>query len=65
VGGAVGAPAALMTLLVLGNLMPSRVSLGIADWRPWGVVVAVTLVTGFGVMSAARLAVLRRLARLP
>jgi cell division transport system permease protein len=65
VGGAIGAAAALMTLLVLGNLMPSRVSLGIADWRPWGVVVAVTLVTGFGVMSAARLAVLRRLARLP
>jgi cell division transport system permease protein len=65
VGGAIGAAAALMTLLVLGNLMTSRVSLGIADWRPWGVVVAVTLVTGFGVMSAARLAVLRRLARLP
>ena len=65
VGGAIGAAAALLMLVVIGHLMPLDASTSAADWRLWGVALAVIAVAGFGAMSAARLAVLRQLARMP
>jgi cell division transport system permease protein len=65
VGGAIGAVAALLTVLVIGHLMPLDATPSVGDWRLWGVALAVIVVTGAGAMSAARLAVLRQLARMP
>jgi cell division transport system permease protein len=65
VGGVIGAAAALLTLFVIGPLMSLDASPTAADWRLWGVAVGVIAVAGFGAMSAARLAVLRQLARMP
>ena len=65
VGGAIGAVAALLTVLVIGRLMPLDAAASASDWRLWGVALAVIVVTGAGAMSAARLAVLRQLARMP
>ena len=49
----------------IGHLTPLDALPSAADWRFWGVAVAVIAVAGFGAMSAARLAVLRQLARMP
>jgi len=65
VGGAIGAVAALLTVLVIGHLMPLDAAPSAGDWRLWGVALAVIAVAGAGAMSAARLAVLRQLARMP
>ena len=65
VGGAIGAAAALLTLFVIGRLIPLDASASAADWRLWGIALAVIAVAGFSAMSAARLAVLRQLARMP
>ena len=65
VGGAIGAAAALLTLFVIGPLVPLDALPSAADWRLWGVALAVIAVAGFDAMSAARLAVLRQLARMP
>jgi cell division transport system permease protein len=64
-GGGIGAAAALLTSLVIGHLAPFEAAPSAADWRLWGVALAVTAVAGLGAMSAARLAVLRRLTRMP
>jgi cell division transport system permease protein len=64
-GGGVGAAAALLTSLVIGHLVPFEAAPSPADWRLWGVALAVTTVAGLGAMSAARLAVLRRLTHMP
>ena len=64
-GGAIGTVAALLTLLVIGHLMPLDAAASVGDWRLWGVALAVMVVAGAGAMSAARLAVLRQLARMP
>jgi hypothetical protein len=52
-------------VLVIGHLMPLDATPSVGDWRLWGVALAVIVVTGAGAMSAARLAVLRQLARMP
>jgi cell division transport system permease protein len=65
VGAAIGAAAALLTLLVIGHLMPLDAVPSAGDWRLWGVALAVIVLAGAGAMSAARLAVLRQLARMP
>ena len=64
-GGGVGAAAALLTWLVIGHLARFEVAPSPADWRLWGVALAVTVLAGLGAMSAARFAVLRRLTRMP
>jgi len=70
-GGAGGAFAAALTLLAvgsagralsLGSLLPAG---GIADWRVWAILIGATLLAGFVAMVAARITVLRRLARMP
>jgi hypothetical protein len=38
---------------------------GFADWRLWGVAIAVALAAGLIATGAARIAVLRQLARMP
>jgi cell division transport system permease protein len=64
-GGAIGAVAALLTVLVIGHLMPLDAAASAGDWRFWGVALAVIVLAGAGAMSAARVAVLRQLARMP
>jgi len=64
-GGAIGAAAALLTLLVIGHPMPPDAPASAADWRLWGIAIAVAAVLGLGAMGAARFAALRRLVRMP
>src|SRR5204863_388767 len=52
VGGAIGAAAALLTLFVIGPLVPLDALPSAADWRLWGVALAVIAVAGFGAMRA-------------
>jgi cell division transport system permease protein len=61
VGGAIGAAAALFTLFATGHLLPLDASPTLADWRLWGVALAVVTVIACAAMSAARVSVLRRL----
>lgn len=70
-GGLIGAAALLLTLALLGGAgalvqLPAPIAAaGIADWRLWGVAVGAVLAAGLIAMASARIAVLRRLARLP
>jgi cell division transport system permease protein len=61
-GGAGGALAGALTLLVFGG---AALSLRFGDWRVWAVTVGVALATGLIAMVAARVMVLRRLAHMP
>jgi cell division transport system permease protein len=61
VGGAIGGGAALFTLFATGRLLPLDASPTLADWRLWGVALAVVTVIACAAMSAARISVLRRL----
>jgi len=65
VGGAIGVGAALFTLFATARLLPLDASPTLADWRLWGVALAVVAVIGCTAMSAARLSVLRRLYGMP
>jgi cell division transport system permease protein len=70
-GGAVGAGAAALTLLGLWGAAWSTplplppTARGLADWRAWAVLAGIVPVVGILSMAAARITVLRRLARLP
>ena len=55
-GGAIGAAAALLTLLIIGHPMPPDAPASAADWRLWGIAIAVAAVLGLGAMGAARFA---------
>jgi cell division transport system permease protein len=61
-GGAGGAVAGALTLLAFGG---SALSVHFADWRAWVVAIGVALATGLIAMAAARVMLLRRLARMP
>lgn len=70
-GGAGGALAAMLTLVAVGGIgrasslgspLPAG---GIADWRVWAILLGTTITAGLVAMAAARLTVLRRLARMP
>ena len=70
IGGGAGAIAAAFTILALGNTgrilqlsAPIPVE-GIADWRVWIVLIGAAITGGAVAMAAARLTVLRRLARM-
>ena len=67
-GGVIGAAAALASLITVVSMTPlhgiAAIS-GFTDWRLWGVAIAVTLASGLGAVSAARITALRRLALMP
>jgi cell division transport system permease protein len=68
-GGAIGAIAAALTVVVLGLAAP-MLALPIAgydilDWRVWLLLIAACLAAGGVAMMAARITVLRQLARMP
>jgi cell division transport system permease protein len=70
-GGAGGALAAVLTLVAVGGAgralpLGSPLSTGgIADWRIWAILLGATITAGLVAMAAARITVLRRLARMP
>ena len=67
-GGAIGAAAALVTLIALVGIMPSPAvwaAVGFSDWRLWGVAIGVALIAGMVAMVAARITALRRLTLMP
>ena len=66
-GGAIGAVLAVVALTAVGGaIAPVRLSAsGFADWRLWGVAIAVALAAGLIATGGARIAVLRQLARMP
>lgn len=70
-GGLVGAAAALLTVLLLGDagavvrLPATSAAAGLGDWRLWAVLIGAVPAAGLIAMSGAGAAVLRRLARMP
>jgi cell division transport system permease protein len=67
-GGAIGAAAALVTLIALVGIMPSHsvwAAVGFSDWRLWGVAIGVALIAGLVAMVAARITAFRRLTLMP
>jgi cell division protein FtsX len=70
-GGVGGALAAALTLAAVGSAgraLPLGSPLtggGIMDWRVWAILLGATALAGFIAMAAARITVLRRLARMP
>jgi cell division transport system permease protein len=70
-GGAGGALAAALTLAAVGSAgraLPLGSPLtggGIMNWRVWAILLGATALAGFIAMAAARITVLRRLARMP
>ena len=70
-GGAIGAVAALLTILALGGAgsvvqLPAPTgATGIADWRFWLVLSGVAVTAGLIAMVSTRVTVLRWLARMP
>jgi cell division transport system permease protein len=69
-GGAIGAAAALLTVVALGGAggvvqLPAPISeIGIADWRVWAVLIGAAAAAGLIAMASAQVAVLRWLARM-
>jgi cell division transport system permease protein len=67
-GGAIGAAAALITLIAFADILPPQASpaaVGIGDWRLWGVAISAALVAGVVAMVVARITALRRVALMP
>ena len=67
-GGAIGAAAALVTLIGVVKILPPTAvpaAVGITDWRLWAVAIGVALIAGLIAMGVARLTALRRLALMP
>jgi cell division transport system permease protein len=70
-GGAGGALVAALTLATVGSagralpLGSPLTGVGIMDWRVWAILLGATALAGFIAMAAARITVLRRLARMP
>jgi len=72
-GGAIGAAAATLTVVAVGNpgaflLVPTNAAsaaTGLADWRFWAVLTGVALTAGLIAMASAAVTVLRWLARMP
>ena len=69
-GGAIGAAAALLTVVALGGAggvvqLPAPIGeTGIADWRVWAVLIGGAAAAGLIAMASAQVAVLRWLARM-
>ena len=67
-GGAIGAAAALVTVIAVGSAVPLHVMTGaggFGDWRLWVTAIIAALATGFVAMAAARITALRRLSLMP
>ena len=67
-GGAIGAAAALVTLIGVVKILPPTAvpaAVGITDWRLWAVAIGVALIAGLIAMGVARLTALRRLTLMP
>jgi cell division transport system permease protein len=67
-GGAIGAAAALVTLIAVVSVLPPHATpaaVRFSDWRLWGLAIAVALMAGLLAMVAARIIALRRLALMP
>jgi cell division transport system permease protein len=67
-GGAIGAAAALVTLIAVVNILPptaAPAAVGITDWRLWAVAIGVALIAGLVVTVVARITASRRLALMP
>ena len=70
-GGGAGALAAALTMVALGDagpalhLPPSITADQLADWRVWLILIGAAIAAGGIAMAAARLAVMRQLARMP
>jgi cell division transport system permease protein len=67
-GGAIGAAAALVTLLAVVNILPPMAvptAVAITDWRLWAVAIGVALIAGLVVTVVARITASRRLALMP
>lgn len=70
-GGIIGALAAAATVVAVvqsgaaASLPLPVASAGLADWRPWGLLVAAALAAGLVAMVTARATIARQLARMP
>jgi cell division transport system permease protein len=67
-GGAIGAAAALVTLIAVVNILPPTAvpaAVAITDWRLWAVAIGVALIAGLVVTVVARITASRRLALMP
>jgi len=67
-GGAIGAAAALVTLIAVVNILPptaAPAAVAITDWQLWAVAIGVALIAGLVVTVVARITASRRLALMP